>query len=1379
MASIILTKVGFSCSEDGHFAYCTSEPRRANHHIVQLLQQRRCVEDFQQVRGISFICSSFAQRLEHTACAASDSIITPAPQAFFLLLQDESFLCAALRPLGSSDPAEASSPLISASGAQTELSITSASPRPSLLGVLLRVDIIQDALLAELLGRLVVEAATNAFEEEEQIGSVSNSAVPLYKLLLREIRWLEFIADPKAMTGRLLELLDAGEGGAKLQSELIAYIPEIICDDFEHEVAERLVQLLQSNGQDLVVPILDALAHMGLHGEAQRSALSEVLDRLESADPDSMPALVRFLLQSTPRDTKSIKELVMRLRGTLNLTPDESSDDFDAFEGSSTTRHASVVSTAALLLETFKNGLRLREDIVASYLKALTDSRGSQSHYAIDLWFLFCIHGIPQFRAKVERILKAKAGSGCINEMHLADAIKGRSGALDSIFGTMCSLAAGLVRSTSVRQGSSRSARRFGGNMYLVMFLQFTDGFHRQEIVTSLCGHVGSGAGHEADTALGVLDDLVSPSISSNDLQQTDGGVQRQLDFGAKTSACNTLVAMPSRKLRVHALRPFVIFLKGMLDFLDKISEDNARTLFRAYFILGDEEIDTELTGDNGEQREERASILGDVGPVAATAVDDVHIAIRKFLALSSTRMRRLGIIGAVAFMAQRGSPQRVPRDCEAGLAAAAAEQETVMEEATECDSGVENDSLNNYSEFITLPVNPQVLKEIQDTFDIAIESCIRDSKLLSFFLEEVTAAIESKRDDIHPTIVGTVLTERFISHFEEIFTKDKEPGQTGSNTAAERLEATINDSFSTSSSSSASSLIPITMWGDLDARQEEGNIYLPVIDLAVSATSCPQTAAIEYMGALLRLVAACEISRVGQAEAIDAVLGCPIALSNVQELLKYETNERCDFRQLPASARYAACAAHKNAIDVIRELINVFVTSTDDEYRWKIGKRLEGVCELTDELVDMVQHTPDYAASLGIGSSSSVQPNSDGKLPSASKSAGNEVSINENDADKENLNGPDDELGEHHEDADETGDEDDETREDENDNLGRSKGAEAAARKAGKGKAQANGRKKSASHLSKSSVSKKTKVEKSITKDEIKNLLTQSMRPLRREVATVLAWSPLQWYQADVNGDSVARGSINFQGINLNVACLLLGDLKNFLTSTIAPEPDPFANPFFAAKSAKNNGVKGGLLSPTKIQSALNTSGCGRSGLGILDGVDLIAAYLDQGVFLAFHRLLCRLESALVDDEEDEENSPRSQENRASSNNDIGDEYCWPCLRLMLDCISVLCRSDDLVKSSSGRSHLLRIFHELGGGPWNPATACGEESCVPIFIEVFSRLSRFIGATKSLTIAVDMLHVLEDITSAAMNITEEIIVDTFGQNFLKESYSSFRIKFY
>ena len=155
-------------------------------------------------------------------------------------------LTAALRPImAASTPSSPGAP--TSPGLVVAASFSSMSST-SLIGVLLRVEPLQEALLTELLGRLVMEM--DDFQQQDHMAaasssSSSSSSSSLSKALLREIRWLEHIGNPKAMTDRLLELLDSGEGGVALQSELIAYIPEIVCDDFEHDVAERLVQLLQ------------------------------------------------------------------------------------------------------------------------------------------------------------------------------------------------------------------------------------------------------------------------------------------------------------------------------------------------------------------------------------------------------------------------------------------------------------------------------------------------------------------------------------------------------------------------------------------------------------------------------------------------------------------------------------------------------------------------------------------------------------------------------------------------------------------------------------------------------------------------------------------------------------------------------------------------------------------------------------------------------------------------------------------------------------------------------------------------------------------------------------------------------------------------------
>jgi hypothetical protein len=75
-------------------------------------------------------------------------------------------------------------------------------------------------------------------------------------------------------------------------------------------------------------------------------------------------------------------------------------------------------------LEALKNGLRLRPEIAAAFLKELSGARGAAQHFAVDLWFCFCMHSSPGHREKVEKLLKRKAESGCLDAPHLVDALK-------------------------------------------------------------------------------------------------------------------------------------------------------------------------------------------------------------------------------------------------------------------------------------------------------------------------------------------------------------------------------------------------------------------------------------------------------------------------------------------------------------------------------------------------------------------------------------------------------------------------------------------------------------------------------------------------------------------------------------------------------------------------------------------------------------------------------------------------------------------------------------------------------------------------------------------------------------------------------------------
>ena len=221
----------------------------------------------------------------------------------------------------------------------------------------------------------------------------------------------------------------------------------------------------------------------------QDQVASDVLARLEATEPENLPVLLRFLLQTAPRDPPAVAKLVRALRHQLKLSGSSPSNAAAAAPGASTGAarvhnrsgtggHAD--SGAALTLDALRNGLRLRPDIAASYLKSLTEARGSTSHFAVDLWYCFCVHPTPQYQLRVEKLLKQKAESGCFGWAQLAEALQGRGNALQGHFATVASLAGGLLRggssSSSVGSSGAKAARQFGSQIYLLLFLEFPEG---------------------------------------------------------------------------------------------------------------------------------------------------------------------------------------------------------------------------------------------------------------------------------------------------------------------------------------------------------------------------------------------------------------------------------------------------------------------------------------------------------------------------------------------------------------------------------------------------------------------------------------------------------------------------------------------------------------------------------------------------------------------------------------------------------------------------------------------------------------------------------------------------------------------------------------
>ena len=501
----------------------------------------------------------------------------------------------------------------------------------------------------------------------------------------------------------------------------------------------------------------------------------QVVERLEATEPGNLPVLVRFLLQTVPRnDPRAVATLIADLRANLQLSPAGDILSQGSSEGGGGDASS---SGAALTLEAFRNGLRLRSDVAAAYLKDLTAAKGPQAHVALDLWFVFAMFTAPAFRPKVVKAVKAKALSGCLREAHLLDALSGHRGgggggaALAALFDAMASLAGELLRqpgggggfgaagghanlvASGSGGGGGKGAARFGGSLYLLLFLEFPDGHHRQKVVAALVAHVGSGNGREADAALQVFDDLLAP-----DADGVPGGAAPADEAMGKGRAG---LSLPPRKVRVMALRPFAVFLKGMLDFVGSMSEANVRRLFRAFFILGDGEID---------DREDEGGDGWHHVPHGPTPVDDVHIVVRKFLALSSPQARRHGVIGAVAFVTQRGAARQVRGAAGGaggagwrGSAAAFEDEETMLDDAGGGGGGAAS------QEFRTADLSAEAVAEVTQTFDLALAACHRDPALLGFLLGELARAVEADNGacGVHPYVVSSILSERFTGHLQ------------------------------------------------------------------------------------------------------------------------------------------------------------------------------------------------------------------------------------------------------------------------------------------------------------------------------------------------------------------------------------------------------------------------------------------------------------------------------------------------------------------------------------------------------------------------------------------------------------------------------------
>eukprot|EP00752_Nemacystus_decipiens_P018674 g16742.t1 len=786
----------------------------------------------------------------------------------------------------------------------------------SLVKVLLRVDCIQPEIIDMLLEKIPElvgeeETATEGARAPERAFSWQD----LPRLVLNQVRFLDHIVDSGSLTKKVLEVLGVLPLG--LQRDMISYLPEVVDDNDHAEVVETLQNLKDSEPQ-LLVAVLDALGCLSLPPHLLRGITEDALGLLDSAQPSTLPVLVRFLLETAT--TETAEAVVREIREGLRLSPVSGgggggmdTEETEALVldpglggGGRGPPSDAETSGDALTLEALRQGLRLRGDLAVCFLKAIAKTAGSEGHSVVDLWVLFCLYANQDTRKKVVTLFRRKISSGHFTEALMADALHGRAGALTELFrSSLMGITDALVSSGSL------STRRYGASMYREMFWEFSDSvLYRQEVVGALITHCGAGSEMETDSALSALSALASPSDES------------------------------------PGLRPFAAFIRALMDYMQGYTHDQVRRVFRILCAMAS------------------PSPGGDVGGPAAGEIDDVHIFIRKHVAMSQMALKQIGIIGAVAFVEYNGMH---------GGNAAAGGGGAMLSQDSPGDAGGGASGFQDSG--------------AADTISMLMNHTRSSQEGRAFLYDELalsagTGALGSDALEALVEMLSGPLTDDYMN----VVSFDEEELADGELTS-EQERKLIEGKFSGELCGGAVKSSP---YGNLDASIV-GQIAEVLILPLLASEDQQERMRIGGLCPLFSLLATCLRSPkcTMDLDSIEATLGAPIILADSATV--------DNVMQLEDGHKEAVIGAHFAACNWIRELVNAFVMEPKRPTKAKLVRRISHLCRLEFDLLFMIKRHPSYrlpgtgrAATAPVsGTSSSSRPSKQSSNSSSAAGSG------------------------------------------------------------------------------------------------------------------------------------------------------------------------------------------------------------------------------------------------------------------------------------------------------------------------------------------------------------------------------------------------------
>ncbi|KAJ2309239.1 Fanconi anemia group D2 protein, partial [Coemansia sp. RSA 2705] len=794
-------------------------------------------------------------------------------------------------------------------GARAQMASLGLPQTDSLVRLMLGVDELQPRLISTLLDKF-----------PEYIGDEGSSddlgATKVSVKILRQLRWLDYVINSAALTEKLLETL--GFVPPDMQREIISALPDIISDSDNTEVSKVLAGML-SETPELMLPILETLGSLSCSPSLLQEARNSVIMHLVSAEPTDLPVMLRFLLQSVSAEAAA--PTILRIRKRLDL-------DSIVLASRQLSKSADDQSPDVLIFDAIATSLRSHKHLRDAWLKLIAadmDEVGSRT--TLDIVVLLIVHQITTHTKRVETVLKAKIDAVSSRPIAytptLIESTIARFPAVFSVhFAALLSVASWLIQNSALGSQGARVASTMVVAAFGAMGL-----FQRQEISGELAVHIGSGNENEVDTA--------------------------------------THIYLELARRHPYELRPFAVFIKGLLDYVDNLSIGHVRTIFDTLGILS--------TLSNGGQED--------------SMFNDLYIFVRKQLSSVYPKYNRIGVVGTVSLLRQLGS------ECSAESAPTAAEGSSTATQAPRA--------------------NIQALRRAVQLLEMLMDSGRHQSwTFISMTYDELAHIVETK--GLHPQLltwlhenVSSTFATQFLSDAEDLGHRYLLTGPPAVALSLDEDEAAILDVFNHNSDAAAFGLHSATKRADAGTSADGESIP----KLRGCILSC--------LPSLLRLIQVCEKALGdGSLNDMDALLVCGIymlapidvasqsALPSTPEqspsfaladsddlsgnaslvisgnaLVGVDEDSRSDLItsicRWPLEVRRTLCMSLYVSVNWIREIINAFADQAAEESRRNVILRINQLSQIESDLESL-------AVSLG-GTANEFHPVAAGLIPEIS----------------------------------------------------------------------------------------------------------------------------------------------------------------------------------------------------------------------------------------------------------------------------------------------------------------------------------------------------------------------------------------------------------